>query len=757
MTTTRTWPDYVPVPLTFAQLPVGAPLAANFQLAGEQDWYKLDLVQGQTYQIALQGWSGGTGNPRLTIIDALGRQYFGDVSTGPVPGMTTLPYTPLESGSFYVRASAYDVTGGYTITASVQAADDFGDSKFTTGVLPIGGAVNGTLGLVNDVDWLAVDLTAGQLYSFSVEGRDGSVLDNVTVRLVNGIGATYNLGRIVFTGLGQPDIRPLSSAVSGAADYGGRYYASIESGLVTAGYTLRATAVADDYSSVVAGSGAMAVGGPAVAGRIDANYDKDWFGVALEAGHSYQFGVTQQGADLPLSVGLVDPVMYFAEQLDTSKVFTALTSGIYHLQVGSALPAQYQVAVARVVDDYLGNQTGSLANGAASGVINYAGDSDYFAAPVEAGSVYRMEFDSAGPEIRQSGFGAITFGPRISYLQHATVGVNSYVEYFRADEAGNAMAYMSGANLGAYTIRFQKVGVDDYGNEHVDARPLALGATLEGSMDGFGDVDSFSWRGEAGKTYEITARSALGPAIGLGFWQDGTNATYGGHFTFTPTHEEPMVIYLGAGNSSGRYDISISLKEDSQLAGALNGARVDAGGGHDTIRFDGQLSDYTVTRSGFDIKLAGASGASATLANVERVLFASGDGLALDIDSVGGAAYRLYRAAFDRTPDKAGVSFWIKALDQGISLHDVAQEFINSTEFKALYGVASTNAEFVTRLYSNILDRAPDAGGFDYWLTALNNGYARADVLANFSESAENADAVAALIGTGFAYIPYGG
>ena len=756
MTTIPTWPRYLPVPLTFTSLAVGTSLATDFGAPDEADWFKLELVQGQTYQIAVQGASGGAGNPRLTIIDAQGTQFHSDVSTGPAPGMTTLPFTPLQSGSFYVRASAYGNLSSYTIAASVQANDDFGDSKLTTGVLPIGGAVNGTLGLVNDADWLAVDLTAGQLYSFSLEGRDGSVLDNVSVKLVNAIGTVYNLGRIVFSGLGQPDIRPLSSVVSGAADYGGRYYAEVESSLVTADYTLRAATVADDYSSVAAGSGAMAVGAPTVAGRIDANYDKDWFGVALEAGHSYQFGVTQQGDGLPLSVALVDPVIYFAEQLDASRVFTAATSGIYYLQVGAALPAQYQVGVTHVADDYLGTETGSLASGAASGVMNFAGDSDYFAATVEAGSVYRMEFETAGPETRQQGFGAITFGPRISYLEHATVDVNKYAEYFRADQAGDVMAYMAGANLGAYTIRFQKVGVDDYGNEHVDARELAPGATLEGNMDGFGDVDSFSWRGEPGKTYEITARSELGPAMGLGFWEDGRDATYGGHFTFTATHSEPMVIYLGAGNSTGRYDISLSLKEDSQLQGVLGGARVDAGGGFDTIRFAGQLSDYTVTRSGFDYQLASGAGSSATLANVERVLFASGDALALDIDGVGGAAYRLYRAAFDRTPDKAGVSFWIKALDQGYSLHDVAQEFINSTEFTALYGVASTNAEFVTRLYINILDRVGDTEGFNYWVSALDGGYSRADVLANFSESAENAAAVVPLIGNGFAYVPVG-
>lgn len=47
---------------------------------------------------------------------------------------------------------------------------------------------------------------------------------------------------------------------------------------------------------------------------------------------------------------------------------------------------------------------------------------------------------------------------------------------------------------------------------------------------------------------------------------------------------------------------------------------------------------------------------------------------------------------------------------------------MNSAEFKALYGVNPTNAEFVTRLYNNVLHRAPEQGGFDYWTGLLDSG-----------------------------------
>jgi len=64
----------------------------------------------------------------------------------------------------------------------------------------------------------------------------------------------------------------------------------------------------------------------------------------------------------------------------------------------------------------------------------------------------------------------------------------------------------------------------------------------------------------------------------------------------------------------------------------------------------------------------------------------------------------------------------------------------------------------VTHLYSNVLHRAPDAGGAAYWLDLLDqHRITAADALASFSESAEN---VAALVGAtqnGISYIPYAG
>ena len=80
--------------------------------------------------------------------------------------------------------------------------------------------------------------------------------------------------------------------------------------------------------------------------------------------------------------------------------------------------------------------------------------------------------------------------------------------------------------------------------------------------------------------------------------------------------------------------------------------------------------------------------------NIERLSFTDGN-IALDIDGVGGSAYRIYKAAFARTPDVNGVSYWIAQMDRGMELVNVADRFIGSPEFKIQYGNDPSNEQFL--------------------------------------------------------------
>ena len=127
--------------------------------------------------------------------------------------------------------------------------------------------------------------------------------------------------------------------------------------------------------------------------------------------------------------------------------------------------------------------------------------------------------------------------------------------------------------------------------------------------------------------------------------------------------------------------------------------------------------------------------------------------IALDVDGVAGQAYRAYRAAFGRSPDLAGLSYWIVAMDAGMSIERIADSFVASAEFKALSGAAPTNAGLVNRFYWHILQREGDSAGTTYWTAMLDKKLVTvAQVLVAFSESAESRALTLPMTALGIAY-----
>ena len=127
--------------------------------------------------------------------------------------------------------------------------------------------------------------------------------------------------------------------------------------------------------------------------------------------------------------------------------------------------------------------------------------------------------------------------------------------------------------------------------------------------------------------------------------------------------------------------------------------------------------------------------------------------MAFDMDGNMGQVYRLYQAAFHRTPDVGGVGDWTQGMNNGMTLNQVATGFINSAEFKALYGNNPTNSEFVTLLYNNVLHRAPDTAGYNDWMNGLAPGTSREDLLIGFSESLENQLFLVGIVQTGIEFV----
>lgn len=222
---------------------------------------------------------------------------------------------------------------------------------------------------------------------------------------------------------------------------------------------------------------------------------------------------------------------------------------------------------------------------------------------------------------------------------------------------------------------------------------------------------------------------------------------------------EPFLAGNDSIGGSAGADGLMGFAGHDRIRGGGDDDWISGGSGSDFALYAGSRAGYTVTRTLEGISVVDGTGAEGRdlLVEVERLTFADTH-VALDVGAgeTGGRAYRLYEAAFNRKPDAAGVGFWIGTLDAGVSVTTVAQGFIDSQEYRDAYGSAMSNRDLVTRYYTNILDRAPEQAGLDFWVAKLDSGVARAEVLAAISESAENISGSAALIASGFSYLPYG-
>lgn len=193
------------------------------------------------------------------------------------------------------------------------------------------------------------------------------------------------------------------------------------------------------------------------------------------------------------------------------------------------------------------------------------------------------------------------------------------------------------------------------------------------------------------------------------------------------------------------------------LIGSKGNDILDGGAGADIVLYGDSSSGNAINKVADSIEVKKLGGQVDLLKNIERIQF-SDTGYSYQGDINSAQAYRIYQAALNRTPDSAGLGYWIKQIDKGAQLSDIAQGFMQSQEFKNMYGANPANSEMVQKFYQNVLHRAPDAGGLQYWTSILDNQHANgAQVLASFSESAENQAALIGVIDAGFSFTVFAG
>ena len=114
---------------------------------------------------------------------------------------------------------------------------------------------------------------------------------------------------------------------------------------------------------------------------------------------------------------------------------------------------------------------------------------------------------------------------------------------------------------------------------------------------------------------------------------------------------------------------------------------------------------------------------------------------------------QLYLQVLGRAPDAEGLQYWVAQVRDGMSYRALVDNFQASAEFSAAFAPGTSVASFVTAAYQQVLGRAPDPQGLAHYVTQLESGVSRTEILAELSLSAEASARVAAAVQTVVVFI----
>ena len=533
----------------------GVMTIGEVEVAGDRDWFAVNLVAGLEYSFDLKGnpTSDGTlANPRLRgLYDSDGVLVAGtgndDIS--PMARNARFLFTPETSGVYYVDAGASgEGVGTYTLSvakpnpiilqqiSAPAPSDDYLADTTTTGRVSVGGLATGKISRAGDQDWFAVTLEAGIEYRIDLAGKLTGNNKPLYDPYLRGI---YDSSGTLISGTTDDDSGPvLNSRVYYSPESSGTYYIAAggygSSPLWDMGhYALSVTDVGnvDDYSADMATTGRVSVGGETT-GEIHKAGDRDWFAVRLEAETEYRVDLKGYGLD---NGSLRDPYLSgihssrgdaVAGTTDDSSgyrnnsmvFFTPNTSGTYYIAAGAggANTGDYTLSVAEVGDDDYSADTTTTGivsvGGSAMGEIEKAGDRDWFAVTLEAGIEYRIDLEreaADGDKIGDPYLAGIhdSRGMVISGTTDAHSGLWSTPRVFFTPETTETY-YIATAGLGSsrgdYNLKVRvNGGADDYSADKTTTGRVSVDGSTDGKIEGFGDRDWFSVTLEAGIEYRI--------------------------------------------------------------------------------------------------------------------------------------------------------------------------------------------------------------------------------------------------------------
>mgnify|MGYP000920900423 CR=1 FL=1 len=609
--------DYPADMTTSGSVSIGGSIIGELETSYDQDWFKVSLTAGRLYAFDLKGAASGGGtlsDTNLRLLDPSVSYVSFDSDSGMGPD-ARLVYSPVVDGTYYLDVSGggNSVGGTYTLVAADIGADDHIGSSATTSPLTMGGTTAGNIQFYNDVDWFRLELAAGRVYVFEMQGGDtgGGVPLGTFLLLLDG--SSHQLASN--TGYGTSG----NAMISYSPDTSGTFYLAAQStnngtDLSTGSYTITASDLgADDHGDDIATAGTLAMGGTA-SGNLQYSGDQDWFKVDLTAGRIYAFdlkGASSGGGTLAdPSLSLIDGAGYYlgfdadsGGGTDARLVYSPLSDGTFYLSAfnSSSATGTYTLTASDLgADDYLANPStaGSITvGGTASGNIQFSGDNDWLGIELTAGRNYVFELKGAA-----SGGG--TLPEATLYLLSGTgeyqtlgtnVGMGSTISTsFSPLYSSTYYLSVQSNSTGTYTLTATDIGGDDYSGGIDTTGTLVAGGAASGAHEIPNDQDWFRIDLTAGRIYAFDLRGA---ASGGGTLSDPRLALLDGaatpiaHTGYNGMGADARLIYSpssdgtfhlsaeGINNATGTYTlVATDLGADDYPGGSSTNGLLSMGG-----------------------------------------------------------------------------------------------------------------------------------------------------------------------------------
>ena len=547
---------------TTATLDIGNP-STNYEVAdkngviqtsGDSDWFKVGLSAGVTYIVSVAADQDSATldplrDPFLAIRNAQGeRVALNDDAAGSFDAL--LYFTPDVSGIYYVEATSafkYD-TGAYSVNIDVAAADDYGNdlTDANIGTLTLGAYLSGGLQKPGDTDVFQVSLTAGQNYSFDVEGISSAKgnLADPELRIFDTAGILVRVADD--GGLGTNSLAYFAPTATGV------YKMQVSSGIEDAigSYQVKVAASnlpADDVGNGTSTARLLDLGENFI-GNLLTRGDADWFAIDLQQGETYSAivsGASTGGGTLPdpylevrNSSGAVAAYNDDGSWLnDAGLAFTATSTDRYYFVVKTLNHDEtgtYTVRVREPDDHGQGRETATTLTigtetagsiqwadgqfGAKSGIDAYIvspvdRDEDWFKVNLAQGQVVSVKLTpEGGTGLARAMFEVVNAaGVPVALADGKEIADGSAITAFKAAAAGDYyIRVVDGAGqTGDYKIL---VTVGDASDEDA-AAPIAMtftnGVAIAAAKLGLaGDTDSFTANLVANHAYRIELLSA---------------------------------------------------------------------------------------------------------------------------------------------------------------------------------------------------------------------------------------------------------